>query len=373
MAALRGPGRYRAWAAPAVVAVLAAGGGWLATSGPASGHPSLPVLSPAQLLAKVATAKPPALSGIVAETSHLGLPSLPGADQSASLSWTSLITGSHTAKVWLDGPSRQRVAVLGTLTEAEIVHNGRDVWTYTSRLNQVSHTVLPAAGARGKRDTGDRTGIAAQTPIGVADMILKEVAPSTSVSVDPTQIVANHAAYTLVISPRVSGSTIRKVTVAIDGKYFVPLQVQVYGASATPALQIGFQKVQFVRPKASEFDFHAPAGATVVTNPLQARDHHWAAHRKTPLPHSTPMPMPIKHAAPKVIGSGWTAVVEFPNGLPAGAAGGVLGRLTTPAGSNGERLLTTALVNGVLLPDGRVFLGAVTPSLLEHVAATTPR
>ena len=372
MASLRGPGRYRAWAVPAVVAVVAAGGGWLATSGPASGHPSLPVLSPAQLLAKVATAPPPALSGVVAETAHLGLPDLPGSDQSASLSWTSLITGSHTAKVWLDGPSRQRLAVLGTLTEAEIVHNGRDVWTYTSRLNQVSHTVLPAqAGNHQRHDTRDGTGIAAQTPIGLADMALKAIAPSTTVSVDPTQIVANHAAYTLVISPRAGGSTIRKVTVAIDGKHFVPLQVQIFGASATPALQIGFEKVQFVKPKASEFDFRAPAGATVVTNPLQQRDHHWAAHSKTPLPRFAPVN--AKPAAPKVIGSGWTAVVEFPDGLPTGAAGGLLGRLTTPTGSSGERLLTTALINGVLLPDGRVFLGAVTPSLLEHVAATTPR
>ena len=66
-------------------------------------------------------------------------------------------------------------------------------------------------------------------------------------------------------------------------------------------------------------------------------------------------------------------MLEFPNGLPVGVTGGLLDRLTQPAGSSGERLLTTVLVNGVLLKDGRVFVGAVTPSLLEHVAATTPR
>jgi hypothetical protein len=34
-------------------------------------------------------------------------------------------------------------------------------------------------------------------------------------------------------------------------------------------------------------------------------------------------------------------------------------------------LLRTALVNAVITSDGRVFVGAVQPALLEHVAATT--
>ena len=66
-------------------------------------------------------------------------------------------------------------------------------------------------------------------------------------------------------------------------------------------------------------------------------------------------------------------MVELPNGLPTGVPGGLLDRLTRPTGTSGARLLSTALLNGVLLPDGRVFIGAVTPSLLEHIAATTPR
>lgn len=369
MAALRGPARYRAWAVPALIVAVVAGGGWLATSGTASGHPHLPNLTPAQLLAKIETARPPSLTGTVSETAGLGLPDLPGSDQSASLSWTALISGSHTAKVWLDGAARQRVAILGTLSEAEIVHNGRDVWTYTSTSNQVSHTVLPATtgGQRRHEPSAD-----ASTPIGVADTILKAIDPTTSVTVDPTQIVAGHDAYTLVIRPRDNRSTIREVTIAVDGKRFVPLQVQVFGAGSTPALDIGFSRLSFSRPKASVFDFHVPSGATVVANPLQQRDYHRApAARDTKQPPTTSAARPAAPAAPKLIGSGWTTVVEFPNGLPAGA--GLLDRLPAPAGTGGARTLTTALINAVMLPDGRVFIGAVTTGLLEHVAATTPR
>jgi hypothetical protein len=247
------------------------------------------------------------------------------------------------------------------------VHNGRDVWTYTSSSNQVSHTVLPAgSGTRTHHDAN----VDANTPTGVADTILKAIDPSTAVSVDSTQRVAGRDAYTLVLSPRDHRSTVRKVTIAVDSKKFVPLQVQIFGSGSTPAIQIGFRDVSFTTPKAAEFDFHMPAGANVVTNPLQERRHH---HVAAPRPNTGGKPAATgAKAAPKVIGSGWTSVVEFPNGLPLGATGGLLDRLTAP-GSNGERVLTTALINGVLLKDGRVFIGAVTPSMLEHVAATTPR
>jgi hypothetical protein len=55
-----------------------------------------------------------------------------------------------------------------------------------------------------------------------------------------------------------------------------------------------------------------------------------------------------------------------------GLGSGMLQDATTSIGG-GARLLHTALVNAVFLPDGRTFVGAVTPAALEHVAATTAR
>jgi outer membrane lipoprotein-sorting protein len=346
----------------AVIAAIA-GGTALVSASSASGHPRLPQLTPAQLLAKVQTAKISALSGVVRESAALGLPALPGSDQSASLSWTSLITGTHTAKVWLDGAGKQRVALLGTLSEADVVHNGRDVWTYSSGSNQVSHTVLPA---NHNAHHDEQTGVK-YTPIGAAQALLREVKSSTSVRLDETQVVAGRDAYTLVISPRDSRSTVREVAIAVDSRRFVPLQLEVFGAGSNPAFEIGFTQISFATPKASTFNFRPPADATVVANPL--RDVRHGEHTGGPPTGRTP----AEGAAPKILRSGWTTVVEFPTGLPGGVAGGLLDRLTRSTGTSGERLLTTALLNGVLLPDGRVFIGAVTPSLLEHIAATTPR
>jgi outer membrane lipoprotein-sorting protein len=352
-------------------------GGWqLLGTAAAATHPDLPARSAAQLLAAVQTSTVQHLSGTVTESAALGLPSLPGADESASLSWQSLITGSHTARVWVSGPDKQRVALLGTLSESDVVHNGRDVWTYSSTRNEVSHVMLPAHSGR----SGDSTEPAKHaadnyTPMGVARQVLKAIDPSTEVSVGTTQVVAGHDVYTLVLAPRDARSTIRKVTIAIDSTHFVPLQVQIFGSGSSPAFRVGFTRdLSFASPDNSVFDFHAPAGATVSTNPLidRGRDQVRAHVRKPGAPAATAGTPNVhtKAPAPTIIGSGWTSIAYFRHGLPAGVGGDLLTRSTSPIGSTGDRVLTTALLNALFTKDGRVFVGAVSPSMLANAAAT---
>jgi len=365
--------RRAPWAAPLVTAAVVLAG-WQVFSASATGHPNLPARTAAQLLAAAQTSKVASLSGTITGSAALGLPSLPGPDSSASLSWQSLLAGSHTARVWIAGPERQRVALLGTLAESDVIHNARNVWTYSSQLNEVSHFLLPAHRAR----TRDALVPAAPdarnyTPMGVANAILKALDPSTRVTVDRTQVVAGHDAYTLVLSPRDSRSTVRKVTIALDSHRFVPLQVQVYGSGSIPAFQIGFRKLSFAAPASSLFDFHVPVGATVTSNPLIGRDdahgRDATADRESTDPHKTT----ATTKAPRILGSGWTSIAYFANGLPTGSGAGLLDRATSPIGSNGDRLLTTSLLNVLFTKDGRVFIGAVTPSMLDHTAAVTPR
>src|SRR3954452_16083831 len=89
------------WAVPggvaAAVAVAAFGSSVTAS---ASGHPSLPAKSAAQLLATLEQAPPPLLSGTVVESTHLGLPDLSGSPVGGStgsdsdLSLQTFISGS---------------------------------------------------------------------------------------------------------------------------------------------------------------------------------------------------------------------------------------------------------------------------------------
>src|SRR4051794_5815663 len=136
--------RWR-WAVPGLAAAAIAAGAFATTNASASEHPRLPARTAGQLLAAVQGTHVTALSGTVVQTSRLGLPELPGAAQGgdATLSPQSFAAGSRTLRVWIAGPERQRIALLGQLSESDVVHNGRDVWTYTSATRAVTHTPFP--------------------------------------------------------------------------------------------------------------------------------------------------------------------------------------------------------------------------------------
>jgi outer membrane lipoprotein-sorting protein len=351
-----------AWLVPVLVAGIVVLGGGLLEAPTAGAHPKLPQRTALQLLTAVQSSTVTALSGTVIETARLGLPALPGADSSASLSWQSLAVGTHTARVWIDGTDRQRLAVLGTLSESDVIHNGRDLWTYRSQTNDVSHRVLPpATGA----ETGspEPPGAPPLTPAAAAAQLLKSVDPSTAVTVESTEIVAGRAAYTLVLTPRDTGTTVRRVEIAIEAGRYLPLRVAVFGSGPSAALETGFTAVSFSTPPSSIFDFRVPRGASVTPDPFGDTNN-------ADMPQDPNRPRP---AAPKVIGSGWTSIIELSASPPFGSSGGLLDKATRPVGVSGDRILETTLVNVLILHDGRVFLGAVTPQTLERAAATTPR
>lgn len=359
--------RRLTWAVPALTVGAVVATAVVATSAFSSPNPRLPARTVQQLLVAVQSSLNSNASGTVVEVARLGLPSLPGASGGASLSWQSLLTGSHTAQVWMAGPDKQRVALKGSLSEADVIHNGQDLWTYTSDTNAVSHTVL----AKDNSSTvGSTTDARAYTPAAAAQAVLKAIDPTTVVSLDSTRRVAGRKAYTLVLTPRDTSSTVSRVTIAIDSVHSVPLQVQVFGAGSTPAFETGFSEgVSFAVPKAALFDFHAPRGATVVQDPFGLRHHR--GHGKQQ--ERSPGHQQSSASQPKILGTGWTSIVDFPSGLPAGSTNAMISKLTTPVGTTGNRLLRTSLVNALFCGDGRVFLGAVSAAMLEKTAATTPR
>ena len=135
------------WLVPAgVVAVLAVGATVTAGSAGAA-SPDLPNRTAAQLLAAVAHAKPSAFSGTATENTDLGLPALPGTS-STSLQWQSLLSGTHTAKVWVASPTQLRLALVGDLAESDVVRNGSDLWVWQSGADTVDHVTLPAHSGR---------------------------------------------------------------------------------------------------------------------------------------------------------------------------------------------------------------------------------
>jgi outer membrane lipoprotein-sorting protein len=354
------------WAVP-VAGVVAVAAGVTAPM-VANADPALPSRTAAQLLVDVSTAKGTPLSGTVVETARLGLPALPEVG-GTSISPTALLSGSHTARIWLDGKDKARVALVGQLAETDLVRNGRDVWLWTSGKNTAQHGRLPA---RSGRESATPTPEAV-TPQEAARRALAAIDPSTQVRVDGTASVAGRSAYELVLRPRDTRSLVGDVRIAVDSETSVPLRVQVdaRGATGKPAFETAFTSVTFARPSASVFRFSPPPGAKISELGDGA-----AAHSPRDLPKEPGTPT---GAEPRVIGTGWTSVLEVPAPEQPAAAGGpgrapsdqLLGafqRALTPV--KGGRALQTALVSVLLTDDGRMLVGAVPKSVLVQAAGS---
>ncbi|NQX35158.1 DUF2092 domain-containing protein [Herbiconiux sp. VKM Ac-2851] len=365
-------------AAPAVVAVVVAGG-VLATSASAD----LPEKTPEQVLELAAQADVQTFSGTVEQSSDLGLPDLSGfggagagggsgssgsgssddggtaADQGLSPeSALELLTGSHEARVYADGTDKLRVQVLDQLAERDIVKNGDDVWLYDSSDDSAVHTTLPA---RTDANTGDAqsTPGTVPTPADIAQRFLAAVDPSTDVSLGADTSVAGRDAYDLVLTPRTDATLVGSVSIAVDSETGMPLQVEVLArGESSPAFEVGFTELSLDTPSAELFDFTAPEGTTVTEKALPT---------KGDVPEAS-----AAHPEPVVTGEGWGSVVELPIGTDTAelTSSPMFSQLTTKV--DGGSLLQTTLVSVLLTDDGRVFAGAVPAETLQSAAAAAP-
>jgi len=351
--------RLLRWGAPVVAAAAVAA----VASGvfTAEANPSLPAKSAGQLLVDLQRASVDGLSGTVVQDSDLGLPQLPQVG-SGSSSLTSLLTGSHTLRVWYAGDDKQRVALLGSLGETDVVRNGTNAWVWSSESNSATHFTVPA-GKPGKHEAdGLPAGV---TPQQAADAALKALDPTTKVSTSSTTSVAGRSAYELVLAPKDTRSLVGQIRLAVDSKTSLPLRVQVFGKNSGngPAFSVGFSSVSFEVPPAAQFSFNPPPGTKVTEGTLPV--------------HQGPSPGEAKRArdAVRTVGSGWTTVAVLPaptpsdTGRDSGSLGGFLEQLPRVDGSWGSgRLMTSTLVSALITDDGRLIVGMVPPDLLYAAA-----
>jgi outer membrane lipoprotein-sorting protein len=379
------------WLVPAVIAAAIAAASLTTTAAAnASDQPKLAPKTAADLLVAIEQADPAGLSGTIVETAKLGLPDLSGvagaggSGGDSSLTVETLVTGSHTMNVWYAGADHQRFALLGQLSESDVIHNGTDLWTYSSTTRTVTHKTLS-----GHESANAKPSIASAAPAldpqTAAEQALAAIDPTTTVQVDRTARVAGRAAYQLLLSPKDTRSLIGSVSIAVDAATFVPLRVQIYATGATtPAVQVGFTDISFNVPNMSVFDFVPPAGATVQEN---ATPFDSVSGPRVYPPGQGPSGSSGPSAAPALtaerttlLGKGWTQVAEIslptPAGTPPAGAqirlGGANSQLLDQAATvvPGGRLITTKLVSILITNDGKIFAGPVNGADLQKVASS---
>lgn len=344
------------WFLPVGVAAVAVGASAALPALTASADPALPQISAQSLLSHALASKVDTFSGDIRTTADLGIPALP--DQARSSDLSQLITGSGTLRVAKSGQDRQRLAVLGSTTERDIVHNGRDVWVYDSGARKAEHRVLPAEQAS-KQPNEQQV-----SPDQAAKRLLAAVGEDTTISVGRAGKVAGRDAYVLVLKPKSAQSLVGSVQVPVDAKTWMPLGFEVLPRnSAKPAFQAEFSSLSYAKPAVSTFDFTPPAGTKVTTKVTGLKPVHPG---KKPDMH--------KGIAPGERFS-WTRVVKLGNVSGAkGQAGAYVNQLkaagTRVTGKFGSgTLIRTRLLTALVLDNGHTYVGAVTPQAVEAAAA----
>jgi outer membrane lipoprotein-sorting protein len=350
--------RWLRWL-PAVVAPVVIAAGALAAA--AATDVDLPAKTPEQVLSLIGEGSLHAFSGTVEQKSELGLPALPtsgkfGDDASTDAGMASaleLLSGIHTARVYVNGPDNSRVQLMDSLAERDLIRNGHDVWWYDSAHKTATHVTLPSRDAL--KDSGDagELGTTVQTPTELAHRLLTHLAPSTEVKVGDDTRVAGRTAYDLIIQPKNVETLIGSVSIAVDSETGLPLSVEVHArGQQDPAFSVAFTALTLERPTADTFTFKPSEGTKVTEQALPNKE-----------------PSGAQHPMPTISGSDWTTIIQLPAGSIPSAflASPLVNQATSEV--EGGRLLGTSLVNVLVMNDGRAFVGSVTPDSLQAAAA----
>ena len=397
--------RNRAWLrwVPAVAAPAVIAAGVLVGSIPARAGDALADKTPADVLALLAGHKTHTFSGTVEQASELGLPELPAtgpgsgsATDDPAASAIEMLTGEHTARIFMDGKSKVRIQVVDRFAERDVIRRDNDVWFYSSKDNSTAHLTLPAhardlplsdpalPGTSPESTSPDSTSpdsnVVPPTPQDLAAKFLAAADSTTAVSVGPDVQVAGRAAYNLVLEPRTGNTLVGMISIAVDGETGMPLSVEVTARGAgEPAFRTGFTSLSLDAPDAALFNFVPPPGSTVEELQLQHPTHQapGAGSPGYPGAHTDPEQLAagIKDKAGSYLaGTGWETVVELPAETGAGA------KLSTALAQNpllgqaavvvpGGRLLSSALFNVLLTDDGRVYAGTVPADRLQAASS----
>jgi outer membrane lipoprotein-sorting protein len=355
----------------------------------AQASPNLPDRTPAQLLASVSNdAKVPPMTGTVVETASLGLPQLPQTGNSTSM--TSLLTGSHTMKVYYQDGKHYRLSIPQPSSETDVIADGTKVWLWNSADDSVTKFTQPA----NAKQTAPQAPKTPLTPQQAANQVIASVGKTTLVSVQANVMVAGEPSYQLVLAPKDHRSLVGKVVIAVDGKYGVPLRVQLYAKGASsPAFQVGYTALQWVTPDPANFSFTPPKGASVDV--VNLKDESKSASGSS-----------SAQTGVGTYGKSWLTVAAFPQkdlmqglGTTSGSSGSansstgqqntfnnnnqgvgvsqqellnaLLGSAKPVHGTWGSGTLVTSSLVSMLMTNGEVYIGAVQPSVLYAAVGHT--
>ena len=311
-------------------------------------------------------------------------PSCPGAGGSRSSDFNSLVSGTHTLRVWYAAPDKSRVALLGTLGRVRRDHE-RDGRVDLVQRRQRGHPpqIDPAARARAKEEAKSQAPAdLPQTPQEAAERFLAAVGTDHRGGDRQRRQVAGRAAYELVLRPQRRPQP--------DHRGADRRRRREVRSAPGPGLRRGHRaggrgglhQVDFTVPDDGQFAFNPPPGAKVTEVKPEADS---GPQERAPRRRPRQLRQQQDGDEPRSSGQGWTTVVVSKSGSSAPSAtgesdemGALLQQLPRVKGDWGSgRVLAGTAFSVVLTDDGRMAAGAVKPDVAlrgtERVSAEDRR
>jgi outer membrane lipoprotein-sorting protein len=307
-----------------------------------------------------------------------------------------IISGTHEARIYVDGPDKLRVQVLDPMSERSMIVNGDTVWFYDDDKQAAQYMTVDVAELEAKAEEYEAENSAEieqkiadlpfdiNNPAEVADYLLAEASEYSEITVGADQNVAGQAAYELIATPLATETTVDYVSVAIDAETGMALNVKVVAKGQTePAMEIGFTSIDYSTPAASVFEFNPSSDVTVTemempeeftidgeTYTREELEAELEANKLTEAEYEQKKAeFEASENMPEVIENGWASVVEMKltEDMPVDMFDSELFSGITEQ-VDGGFVITTSLVNMLITDDGRVLAGAVTTDYLLEIA-----
>ena len=307
-----------------------------------------------------------------------------------------IISGTHEARIYVDGPDKLKIQILDPMSERSITVNGDTVWFYDDDKLAAQYMTIDSAELEAKASEYEAENAAEieqyiaelpfdiNNPAEVADYVLAEASEYSTITVGADQNVAGRAAYELIATPLAAESTVQYVSVAIDAETGMALNVKVVAkGQVEPAMEIGFTSIDYSTPDASIFEF-APSSDVTVTEMEMPEEFtidgetYTKEELQAELEASKPTDAEYEELKaqyeamdnkPVVYENGWATVVEMTlsDEMPVEMFQSELFSEMTRQVDGGQ-VISTSLVNVLITDDGRVLAGAVNTDYLLEIA-----
>ena len=307
-----------------------------------------------------------------------------------------IISGTHEARIYVDGPDKIRIQILDPMSERSLTVNGDTVWVYDDDKLAAQFMTMDAAELEAKKAEYESENSAEieqriadlpfdiNNPAEVADYVLAEASEYSAITVGVDQNVAGRAAYELIATPLAAETTVDYVSVAVDAETGMALNVRIMAkGQIEPAMELGFTSIDYSTPASSIFEFTPSSDVTVTEMEMPEEftidgETYTKEELQAELESKKPTEAEYEELKaqyeamenkPVVYENGWASVVEMTlsDDMPVEMFESELFSEMTQQ-VDGGKVISTSLVNVLITDDGRVLAGAVNTDYLLEIA-----